>query len=317
MRTTFKSVNKFVAAALFIVLCASVQAQVNVLDNPGFDTDLSGWEIFEDRVGDWSPEDVDGSSSSGSALLSNVGQSTGNIPLVLHQCMPVDAGVQYIFGGDLMVPEGEPTGTNAFIFAQTFASDDCSGTHTQVKQVFDLQGGVWNPAGTDITAAPNVLSARIGLGVFKPVGATADAKAHYDNVYFEPPGDIYLNESMSASWFNPDESGHGIMIHLNSSSTAWMCWFTFDNDGNPAWICSLGEFLNNTITFENAITVEGGAFPPNFDPNLIVEVPWGSIVVEFTSCDTGTMTWVTEAPGFQSGEMPIIRLTNLWGATCP
>ena len=114
-----------------------------------------------------------------------------------------------------------------------------------------------------------------------------------------------IDPSFSASWFNEDESGHGIMIHLIDAQTAWLCWFAFDLDGNPAWICAIGTISGDTIEFPEAFTLEGGAFPPNFDPDLIVEVVWGSITVVFTGCNSGLMTWTTSAPGFQSGSMPL------------
>ena len=50
---------------------------------------------------------------------------------------------------------------------------------------------------------------------------------------------------MSASWYNPAESGHGNMIHLIDDERAWMCWFTFNLKGNPAWIYALSVFLED------------------------------------------------------------------------
>ena len=125
-----------------------------------------------------------------------------------------------------------------------------------------------------------------------------------------------IGPSMSASFYNPDESGHGIMIHLIDEELAWMCWFAFDLDGNPAWICALGTIVDDTIFFEDAFTIDGGNFPPLFDAEQIVQVPWGSITVVFTGCDSGSMEWTTNAEGFQSGSMPLIRLTPLWGNEC-
>lgn len=121
---------------------------------------------------------------------------------------------------------------------------------------------------------------------------------------------------MSATFYNPDESGHGIMIDLIDDELVWMCWFAFDLDGNPAWICSIGMYSGDTIVFDDVITVEGGAFPPLFDAEKIVHIPWGTITIVFTSCNVGTMQWTTDAEGFQSGSMPLHRLTTLWGVDC-
>ena len=125
-----------------------------------------------------------------------------------------------------------------------------------------------------------------------------------------------INPSMSATWFNPREAGHGVMIHLMDASTAWMCWFAFDVDGKPAWICGLGNIGLGSIVFDNAFVVEGGNFPPFFNPAQIAEVPWGSIVITFTGCETGRMEWMTTTEGYFSGSMPLARLTTLWGNDC-
>lgn len=127
---------------------------------------------------------------------------------------------------------------------------------------------------------------------------------------------VAIDPSYSASWFNHEESGHGVMIHLVDEQTAWLCWFAFDLAGNPAWICAIGAIAGDTIEFPDAFTIEGGAFPPNFEPDLIVEIPWGSITIVFSGCDSGTMTWTTDAAGYQSGSMPLVRLTTLWGNDC-
>jgi hypothetical protein len=107
------------------------------------------------------------------------------------------------------------------------------------------------------------------------------------------------------------------MIHLMDSERAWLCWFTFDHSGNRAWICALGSISGDTLTFSDAFVVEGGNFPPLFDAAQIVEVPWGTITVVFDSCDSGTLSWTTNTVGFQSGSMPLARLTPLWGVGCP
>jgi len=122
--------------------------------------------------------------------------------------------------------------------------------------------------------------------------------------------------AMAASWFNPSEAGHGIMIHLMDAETAWMCWFAFDYQGNPAWICGLGDINGGTLVFDQAFVVEGGNFPPFFNPAQITESPWGSIIITFTGCDTGRMEWMTSAEGFFPGSMPLARLTTSWGYNC-
>lgn len=318
---SFSSFSRQLLFALLITgFSMTAYAQVNVLMNPGFTNDFSGWIHYTNRVGGWDPTDVADDPNSGSAFLSNVGTSDGVVPFVLAQCIPIQGAQQIQFGGDLLVAPGQPSGTAAHVFLEPFLNSNCSGNPLGFFSTSSTQSGDWATRSAPFNTSSEILSVRLSLGVFKPAGETQDASAFFDNIFFnvtEETGEFQVNPSMSASWFNPAEGGHGIMIHLLDANTAWMCWFAFNNAGDPVWICSLGTVDGDTITFEDAFTVEGGAFPPNFDPDMIVEVPWGTIVVVFTGCNEGSMTWTTNVPGFQSGSMPLTRLTTLWGANCP
>jgi len=322
----------FSTIIFLLTVCLPVQAQTNSIANPGFETDLSGWAKAFGRPGVWSPVDAGGSGVSGSALLGNEGTGDGVVPFVLVQCFECEGPGLVEWGGDLFIPGGQPSGTQAFIFLEPFDNSTCFGNPIDgLMSTASSQVGDWNSVSKTITTPSETLSVRVSLGVLKPFGEMADAEAYFDNIFLVlpdsppviPPPDppptegFEVNPSMSASWFNPAESGHGIMIHLFDENTAWMCWFTFELTGEPTWICAVGTIIGDTIVFEDAFTVEGGAFPPNFDQDMIVEIPWGTIVIVFTGCNEGSMTWTTSAPGFTSGSMPLVRLGTAWGLSCP
>ena len=46
----------------------SIASAQNLIPNPGFDDDLSGWNFVEDEV--WTPDDATGQAGSGSAEIS-------------------------------------------------------------------------------------------------------------------------------------------------------------------------------------------------------------------------------------------------------
>lgn len=310
---------------LFGALCAlgaslsnTVQAQVNILENPGFQSGIEDWENPPDRPVEWQDEDASDNPGSGSVKLSYTGPSNGSTSTSLIQCITATPMVEYRFGGYFRVPEGQPEGTEAQIFVHAHTTGNCN--DDVAAQVFDLGSASdrWEFRSEYFTTEEFVTSFRVSIGLFKPGGESADAFAEVDEVFVEERYNRsnWLRPAMSASWYNPDESGHGIMIHILDGQSAWMCWFAFDSSGDRAWICALGTIDGDTIEFADAFTVSGGAFPPNFDPGQIAENPWGSITVTFTGCNTGTMTWTTSAAGFSSGTMPIERLTPLWGASC-
>jgi len=301
------------------MLAGPCVAATNLLVNPGFDMSLAGWDNLYDRTASWAPLDTGGSAGSGSALVGNEGLSNGATPLVLSQCISVSPSTAYAYGGVMRVPAGQPSGTMAQVFVETFTSANCFGDAEEVMAVSTSTVEEWEVVNGNFTTGPGVHKVLVGLGVIKPNGVSADASGNFDNVYLraeDTPGGFAIIPYMSGSWFNPAESGHGVMLDLLTGGRAWMCWFAFDLNGNPAWICASGIFSGNVIEFSDAFIVTGGKFPPLFDPLQIVGVPWGSITITFTGCDSGTMQWTTTAPGFQSGSMPLARVTSLWGYSC-
>jgi hypothetical protein len=99
---------------------------------------------------------------------------------------------------------------------------------------------------------------------------------------------------ISGAWYDPTQSGHGFYIEVlgGASNLAQTAWFTFDNNGAPAWITAEGEISGGGIHM-NALLVTGGRFPPYFDSN--------SRHLGFTSF----------------GLMNLQRLSQIAGTTCP
>ena len=316
MKQTIRNLALLLSAAF----CITAHAQIDLLRNSEFDSDLSYWANPFDRPAQWNATDSDGNGNSGSVQLTNEGESNGGVPVAIEQCIPALANTQYEFGGDLEVPSNQPAETRAFVFVYAYNNGDCSGSFSASHEASADGVGSWTRVTNVFFTGDTTTSLKVLIGVRKPSGETADAAALFDGLFVRQiggqTGDV-LGPAMSTSWYNPAESGHGVMIHILDATSAWMCWFTFDLDGAPTWICGLGAVSGNTIQFDDAFLVEGGAFPPDFDPDLISEVPWGSITITFTDCANGTLTWTTSASGFQSGSMPVARLLPLWGAHCP
>ncbi|MCP3998239.1 MAG: hypothetical protein GY722_24730, partial [bacterium] len=74
----------------FFVPAGSLLAQPpNLLQNPGFDVDLSHWTTEGSVV--WSPVDADDDPDSGSALVDGGGGGS-----YIHQCVAVEANAGYL-----------------------------------------------------------------------------------------------------------------------------------------------------------------------------------------------------------------------------
>jgi hypothetical protein len=142
------------AALLLGVLPAGAQ---NLLTNPGFATDLSGWSVGVTFVtATWQPLDATGQSNSGSASVTNTAQGLTN---GLSQCVPATGGVPYDFGARIEVPPGQviikvldacALGGHYWVFAGGLTNVDVVITVTDtstgaVKTYTNPQGAAFQP----------------------------------------------------------------------------------------------------------------------------------------------------------------------------
>jgi sugar lactone lactonase YvrE len=125
-----------------------------------------------------------------------------------------------------------------------------------------------------------------------------------------------IGPGFTGNWFDPAQSGHGLMLEVLSDNRLLAYWFAFDPAGNQAWFGGVGSYSGTTATIPNMILPTGGKWIPNFDPHSIVPNVWGTLTFTFTSCNRGTVTF-NSTYGFGSGSMNLTRLTQPAGLSCP
>lgn len=127
-----------VSAAHRILIClallpclpaSTAAAQANLLTNPGFDDDLSGWDLSaseESEVG-WSRRDVADSTVSGSLHGRNVSDTAGDAAFLASQCVDLEPGETYTFGGWSLAPSGQGF-IGAFFQLRFYPEPGCGGS---------------------------------------------------------------------------------------------------------------------------------------------------------------------------------------------
>jgi hypothetical protein len=128
----------------------------------------------------------------------------------------------------------------------------------------------------------------------------------------EPVG---LRGDISGSWYDPAQSGHGLMLEVIDRGLTVVTWYTFDPNGQPLWLAGAGRVQGSVLEVP-VQTVSGGRFPPLFDPNAVQRQAWGTLRIEFAGCDEATLRWTPSAAGYAAGSMPLKRLSTIQGARC-
>jgi hypothetical protein len=133
-----------------------------------------------------------------------------------------------------------------------------------------------------------------------------------------------ITPAITGSWYDPAQSGQGFSLEVISPSQMAAYFYTFGPypAGTNVFLTGVGAIEGATATIP-LITTSGGFFPPNLDPAKITRTTWGTLVLTFTDCDTGTATWTPVQASFfetgaswSAGSMPISRITTIPTLAC-
>ena len=192
-----------------------------------------------------------------------------------------DDGGGYGYGGGA----GSPNGTS-WSFQMTYTSVGTFGYHCE------MHGGA-------------------GAGMFGSVTVQAATAAPT------------IGGGFSGNWYNPVQSGSGFQIEVTSNFSQMLAvWFVYTPGGsNQQWVYAQGAYdsTSNTVTLP-ALLLQNGTFPSpasNYVASDIQKTSWGTLTFTFSDCNSGTVSWSSILPDFGSGSMPITRLTQIAGTSCP
>jgi hypothetical protein len=126
-----------------------------------------------------------------------------------------------------------------------------------------------------------------------------------------------IGPGFTGAWFDPAQSGHGLFLEVLSERRILAWWFTFNPVGTEqTWFGGVGTYSGNAATITEVYETTGGRWIPNFDPNRIVNNPWGTLAFTFTDCNHGNVDFNSVA-GYGTGSMNLTRLTQPAGLVCP
>ena len=182
---------------------------------------------------------------------------------------------------------------------------DCQGIVRLVDPIDDYEPG----PGPGVSGIPDIG----GIAIIK----------NNSNKYYSVNsilGDVPLaeiNQGLNDTWFNPETTGQGFLIIVFPEiRQLFLAWFTYDTERPPGdatallgepghrWLTAQGEYDENTAWLDIHMT-SGGVFDSP-EPRPVTE-PVGEIVLEFSTCNAGTVTYDIPSIGRQD-VIPIERI---------
>ncbi len=121
---------------------------------------------------------------------------------------------------------------------------------------------------------------------------------------------------LSGSWFVPSRDGEGWIVQMLENDRASVYWFTYDPEGNQAWVFGIGDWDGATITIDQALITGGTQFGDNFSASRVATDSWGSFSLSFSDCDNATVSYDSAIGAYGSGSYSAVRLTAHAAADC-
>lgn len=145
-----------------------------------------------------------------------------------------------------------------------------------------------------------------------------EASKAYGAIIVQASPGFAIGPGITGSWYDPDQSGHGIVVEVLPANRLLAAWFTFTPDGTAqSWFTGVGTYLGDTATITDVELPTGGRWIPNFDPAQVTHNHWGKLQFFFSDCNHGWVAFDSVYGYGTSGGMKLTRLTQPIGLSCP
>jgi hypothetical protein len=132
----------------------------------------------------------------------------------------------------------------------------------------------------------------------------------------EAPSSVAIDRRFTGVWFDPGQSGHGLIVEVLPDNRLSATWLAFNPAGaEQAWFTGVGPYIGKVASITEVQLPSGGRWIPNFDPDRVVRNAWGTLSFVFTDCNHGTV-YFNSGAGYGSGSVDLTRLTMPAGLGC-
>ena len=134
----------------------------------------------------------------------------------------------------------------------------------------------------------------------------------------QPSQSFQIVPGITGEWYDTAQSGHGFSIEILTGNRILASWYVYSPEGGQAWISGQGTYVGNVATLTAYQKVgSGGLFPPYFNASGLELIVWGTMTLTFADCNHATIDYSSVISGYGSGSLPLSRLTEPAGLSCP
>jgi hypothetical protein len=120
----------------------------------------------------------------------------------------------------------------------------------------------------------------------------------------------------SGAWYVPDRSGEGWFIEDLPNQQSLVYWFTYDPNGNQAWLIGQGPRTGNRVQIDDMRIASGTRFGSAFQASQVQLTRWGSMTLNFSDCNSLSLSYQSTLPGYDAATRSVQKLASVSGASC-
>ena len=178
--------------------------------------------------------------------------------------------------------------------------------------------------GVDFFAGLNVLSIVVGISADALSSGEGDGRFVQQMwVATERTFNSGIQGGITGSWINPATPGQGWILEgvappdVGSKDISQLVMYFFGyNSGAREWLVSTGSEFNGNTASLGVARVSGDAFGADLDPDSVELTDVGTMVFDFDTCTSGTVSFTSTADDLLDFFLPIERLSAIDGLDC-
>ncbi|MBT8052549.1 MAG: hypothetical protein KJN69_01510 [Gammaproteobacteria bacterium] len=122
-----------------------------------------------------------------------------------------------------------------------------------------------------------------------------------------------ISRHVSGSWFNPDQSGHGLSVEVLSDTRTLFYWYVYTPDGKPTFLVADGANSGDTVSA--TVYHQTGMVWGEFNPSAVDRTVWGTASLKLNSAKELILSYESTHDDSSipngSGEIQMVKLASI------
>ncbi|MFC1695181.1 hypothetical protein ACFL1C_03520 [Pseudomonadota bacterium] len=98
-----------------------------------------------------------------------------------------------------------------------------------------------------------------------------------------------ISRHISGSWYNSNQSGHGLSVEVLSAERTIFYWYVYNPDGEPTFLVADG--VNNGDSVNATVYHQAGMKWGEFDPTANHQIVWGNATLQLLDANNAILSY--------------------------